>query len=223
MYFQQDYDIIIARGDSMSYFHKRLDELKEERGETQTNIAKALGISPQTLSYYFNGREPNYDLLCKIAEYFDVSTDYLLGMDNYRTEKERKFANTISDGHAEDIPDVTQGEAAKIYSNILECLYVNQKIFETAKPTEKGYPAQLNNDLIYNLTQIIEAYTSVAEYLESEIPFMGTSNKFRELIDKVDFLRTIEHIAYYYDISERPYIKQVGKKEGADNGECPKN
>ena len=61
-------------------FPTALRTLMEERGETQESIAKAAGKTRQTISQYVNGiSEPGYDVLVKIADYFDVSTDYLLG------------------------------------------------------------------------------------------------------------------------------------------------
>lgn len=61
-------------------FPTALRTLMEERGETQENIAKAAGKTRQTISQYVNGiSEPGYDVLVKIADYLDVSIDYLLG------------------------------------------------------------------------------------------------------------------------------------------------
>lgn len=61
-------------------FPTALRALMEERGETQENIAKAAGKTRQTISQYVNGiSEPGYDVLIRIADYFDVSIDYLLG------------------------------------------------------------------------------------------------------------------------------------------------
>lgn len=58
----------------------RIKELREARGEMQKVIAKALGIAPSTYSQYETGkREPDYSTLSKIADYFNVSVDYLLG------------------------------------------------------------------------------------------------------------------------------------------------
>ncbi len=68
----------------MGIFHDRLKELRNISDKTQVQIAEALGIAPQNLSYYFNGREPNFELLLKIAKYFDVSVDYLLGRTNVK-------------------------------------------------------------------------------------------------------------------------------------------
>lgn len=61
-------------------FPSTLRTLMEERGKTQENIARETGKTRQTVSQYVNGiSEPGYDVLVKIADYFDVSLDYLLG------------------------------------------------------------------------------------------------------------------------------------------------
>lgn len=66
-------------------FGPRIKELRKEAGITQEDLARKLGISKQTMSIYENGREPPYRILCKIASYFDVSTDYLLGSSNIKS------------------------------------------------------------------------------------------------------------------------------------------
>lgn len=66
----------------MSLFAERFKQLRETTGKTQVVIANDLGVKPQTISYYANGREPSYDMLAKIAEYFNVTTDYLIGLTN---------------------------------------------------------------------------------------------------------------------------------------------
>lgn len=61
-------------------FPTALRTLMEEKGVTQESIAKMTGKTRQTVSQYVNGiSEPGYDVLVKIADYFDVSIDYLLG------------------------------------------------------------------------------------------------------------------------------------------------
>lgn len=62
-----------------SPFASALRELMEVRGKTQADIARVVSKTPQTVSQYVNGvSEPGYDTLVKIADYFDVSLDYLL-------------------------------------------------------------------------------------------------------------------------------------------------
>lgn len=61
-------------------FPSALRDLMKEKGKTQEEIAKEVGKTRQTISQYVNGSsEPSYDVLVKIADYLDVSIDYLLG------------------------------------------------------------------------------------------------------------------------------------------------
>lgn len=49
----------------------------------QTELAKALNVSRQAITNLKNGSSlPSLDVLCAIAKYFDVSTDYLLGLED---------------------------------------------------------------------------------------------------------------------------------------------
>ena len=58
----------------------RLKELRKQRGVTQLRLAMDLHMSQNTISRYETGeREAGYAELIRIADYFDVSLDYLLG------------------------------------------------------------------------------------------------------------------------------------------------
>lgn len=54
----------------------------------QKELAEVIGVTSQAISNYERGREPSYDILIKLAEYFNVSTDYLTGKNEYRTMSE---------------------------------------------------------------------------------------------------------------------------------------
>lgn len=57
-----------------------LRNLIEQQGITQKELAIKLSITPSALGNYVqNTREPDYNTLVKIADYFQVSTDCLLG------------------------------------------------------------------------------------------------------------------------------------------------
>lgn len=72
--------------ESKKIFAQRLVKLREDRGITQQILADDLKISRQSLSLYENAeRTINIDLLVKIAKYFNVSTDYLLGLNDNAT------------------------------------------------------------------------------------------------------------------------------------------
>lgn len=58
----------------------RLKELRQKLALSQKEVAKNVGISQNTLHYYETGRsEPSQDILIKLADYFHVSVDELLG------------------------------------------------------------------------------------------------------------------------------------------------
>ncbi len=68
----------------MQTFAKRLRELRKERGLTQVEIAEVLKIKQQSYTRYeLNTSEPCYEMLVEIAKYFEVSTDFLLGIKDY--------------------------------------------------------------------------------------------------------------------------------------------
>lgn len=61
----------------------RLKDLRNSRGISQVKLAMDLNVNQNSISRYESGlREPDYNTLIKIADYFKVSIDYLL----YRTE-----------------------------------------------------------------------------------------------------------------------------------------
>lgn len=57
----------------------RLKEIRKNRGITQLKLAMDLNISQNTISRYETGeREADYTTLIRLADYFNVSLDYLL-------------------------------------------------------------------------------------------------------------------------------------------------
>lgn len=60
-------------------FGEILKELLEQHNLSQKQLAESLNMSPSALSNYIQGiREPDYNTLILIANYFDVTTDFLL-------------------------------------------------------------------------------------------------------------------------------------------------
>jgi len=61
-------------------FGRILKNLRKDRGDTQADLAKYLGISRSAISMYESGeREPNFGTLEAIADYFNVNMNFLLG------------------------------------------------------------------------------------------------------------------------------------------------
>ena len=64
----------------MSKFAERLRSLRTERDVTQKDLGELLGVKNFSIYTYEKGRsEPNIDGLIALADFFDVSIDYLVG------------------------------------------------------------------------------------------------------------------------------------------------
>ncbi|WP_274623146.1 helix-turn-helix domain-containing protein [Planococcus sp. A6] len=65
---------------------QRMKNLRSKSKMTQSELAKILGVARTTYAMYEQGqREPDYVTLQKIADYFDVSVDYLLGREEKKS------------------------------------------------------------------------------------------------------------------------------------------
>lgn len=79
----------------MQILGKRLKQLRDEFGFDQKEMGKKLNITSSAYGYYEQGRnEPPLETLVKIAEIFNVTTDYLLGRSDIR---ENSVYYTLSD------------------------------------------------------------------------------------------------------------------------------
>ena len=64
----------------------KLKELRKEKGISQLKLAMDLSMNQNTISRYeTEERQADYETLIKIADYFNVSIDYLLGRTENRT------------------------------------------------------------------------------------------------------------------------------------------
>lgn len=64
----------------MSSFQERILQLKKDRKVLQKDIAAAIGLSLRAYQYYEKGQMvPTMPVLIALADYFDVSIDYLVG------------------------------------------------------------------------------------------------------------------------------------------------
>jgi len=64
---------------------KILAELRQDAGMTQQDLAAELNVAKSSISNYETGqRRAHTELICKAAEVFHVSTDYLLGCSDFR-------------------------------------------------------------------------------------------------------------------------------------------
>lgn len=82
----------------MAVFGELMAELRQDRGLTQKELGKILSVSTGTISNYENGiHYPDLEKLVQLADYFQVSTDYLLGRREYI-----KVNPSVQEHHSQD-------------------------------------------------------------------------------------------------------------------------
>lgn len=75
----------------MNVFPQRLKELRMKKKITQEDLGDHLGFRDSTISQYESGkRTPDNETLVKIAQYFETTTDYLLGHVVYQQQPQTK-------------------------------------------------------------------------------------------------------------------------------------
>lgn len=77
----------MTNNDYLKIASKRIAKLRKDKGLTQENLADKLHVDQSTIGHCERGRNIPIDILCKIAKYFETSTDYLLGLTDSKTTK----------------------------------------------------------------------------------------------------------------------------------------
>lgn len=109
-----------------------LKSLREEKNLRQADLADFLEISQQAYQRYENGTsEPNGDGFIKLADFYNVSTDYLLGRTEVR-EMNRLSADALTEEQVREIDDAIVSsyerlplESRRAFIKMLEDLFGN--------------------------------------------------------------------------------------------------
>lgn len=105
-------------------FPKRLAALRESKGVSRQIVADELGISRASLEYYEKGqRVPDIVVLSRIADYFNVSADYLLGRTDIKSANpDIKMFHTLT-GLSEDSIGYLCSNKTQLEKNTLDALF----------------------------------------------------------------------------------------------------
>lgn len=82
----------------MANFAERMRSLRKEKGLKKTEVAKGTGLDRSTVTNYESGKRdnPTAETLQRIADYFDVSIDYLTGKTDYFVHCSRVYIIILS-------------------------------------------------------------------------------------------------------------------------------
>jgi transcriptional regulator with XRE-family HTH domain len=130
---------------------QRIRKLRLDHHLTQSQLGQMLNLAESTISLYeANKRAPDYDILLRIANFFEVSLDYLMGLTD--------IPNVIRYHYSEAIPTVNDSNLSEI-SNLQNNNYFWYQV-------QAGFPSQGNikaNDLI--LIEVNPAVLSLGDLL----------------------------------------------------------
>ncbi len=87
-------------------FSARLSQLRKEKGIRQKQCAEILGVESSKYNKWENGKNrPDYDMVCKLANLFDTTTDYLLGNSDERYKDEHKNFDNLKKEFMAEVGD----------------------------------------------------------------------------------------------------------------------
>ncbi|OBR92768.1 HTH-type transcriptional regulator ImmR [Clostridium ragsdalei P11] len=189
-------------------FKDRLKQLRESKGLTQKELADELNklntdlssnskIYTQTISYWENGRDPSIGMLIKIAQYFDVPTDYLLGKTDSVSIDEinfEYFSKYLSKQNIEKLiknyPDNMKKAVYFLLSNYTSDIFTN---FNNEK---KQY--EINLDFLYLITKAVDILKSFYDEMENKVLCYNTESSLQNVkyIDSIsmDTLKDINKL-----------------------------
>lgn len=189
-------------------FKSRLRNLRESRGLTQKefciefnnyhmpdNTADDVNIYVQTISYWENGREPSYSVLKKLANFFNVSTDYLIGNSDISDLNEFEYASNMKELSNKNIQkflnNLTTVEKSQFFKSLSRYIYnlrLNTALLENRS---------LNKDDLCYINYLSDFTTVIDEYTENIFKlFIDFNNnepvlKKNLLIDEFNSLSTL--------------------------------
>lgn len=154
----------------------KLKELREERGMKQDELAKKLSVSPSAIGMYeINKREPNNELIKKIANFFNVSVDYLMGNSDYKNEIDffeknaEASRNLIEFGSSGELDLINFEKLQEIINTLIKI--ENPEIFETVLKSYINYMPDLLKDKVENFIRTACDYGENFHLKESTSPF----------------------------------------------------
>lgn len=109
----------------MQKFSNRLISLRKEHGLTQEELAKIIKKTRSSVSgYETEGKEPDLETVCLMANFFGVSTDYLLGYSDRPTHTEDVFYNDTVNfkKHFENLPADMRPAVTKCFDHFYRLL-----------------------------------------------------------------------------------------------------
>lgn len=142
---------------------ERLKALRLQRGLLQKEVAEKIGVDRTTYVKYEKGSsDPNFEILQRLADYFNVTIDYLLGYKGY-SEMSDLFKNSLRKTleWIDDCGDLTEPEAKANYTEAMsyaESKYVLtiDEIFRASDIVGESIDDMLSEDFKPGMREVIK-------------------------------------------------------------------
>ena len=187
----------------MDKFSERLVALRKEKDLTQAEFARLCGKQRTTVSgYETEGKEPDFALLCQMADYFGVTTDYLLGREDERAHGNEAFRQDNAnfkrryDALSKELRAVVSSTFDSVYVLLSRCmnaqnaaeLALYRELFselQTGRGEIKSILADCGGDLAGAFQQIMEKQNTLKartastldSLLQADVAALKDSNK----------------------------------------------
>ena len=103
-------------------------QLRKQNDLSQEQVAQIIGVSKQAYGHYEREeRELGYDMLCKLADYYNVSVDYLIGHDS--SPLVERPMSAIAENFIREYWELFSDETFQSYVHLYKLMDARQRIF----------------------------------------------------------------------------------------------
>lgn len=166
-------------------FADTFKELRIKADLFQNDIAEALNVTQQTVAKWESGKAmPSVEMICMIAKYFHVSTDYLLGLSDYKNINDQALIKSSTlDSAFDNLSFSSRENIIQITKELIPCI----KDFE--KYSSKKYVIKdvgSGKYLFATIGNYIKAYQAAADYLNGNKSIGDIAYKLDEMLRNSD-------------------------------------
>lgn len=198
----------------------RINTLLGEKDIRQKDLAAYLGIPDNTVSYFVSGkRMPNTEQIVKIAQFFDVSADYILGISEAATtDRDLRFVCDYT-GLSEAAVDMIRRQShiiprdkriADLTDEEKQLLFLEHKVkfIERLSQNELRLSDLTNLERRFFLAPRLQYYPELL-------------SRFLSHVDFYKILRNLDDYLHYWDLEERGYIALIENREETEAEHIP--
>lgn len=204
-------------------FATTLQSLRKKRGVTQEQLATHLGVSPQAVSKWENGSFPDGDLLPRIADFFEVSIDYLYGRDKEKVSVEQMVMDSIKSMNVNET-----FEHYEHFEQIMRYLWAaqlgfwveNKTYYDRSRPEGDHVVASTITDsagfTYFRLNKSLEFYMLMKEPKEGFASFFQVTDRLAEFFTFLGKKENLEVMFYLLSLKsgECVSISTISKRLG---------